>query len=91
MESAFACVRDGNKNSPANDAPSPKAPPARKLSAKFESGSAPDFSIALTEMTFADGSSFATISPRGSQPAAGPELFEAKLGPDLTVVEPLRQ
>lgn len=51
-----------------------------------------DFSIAVTEMKFADGSSMRNdfANARLNQPL-DPELFEPKLEKDFTVVEPLRQ
>jgi outer membrane lipoprotein-sorting protein len=51
-----------------------------------------DFSIAVTEMKFADGSILRNDFTNAvlNQPL-DPELFEPKLGKDFTVVEPLRQ
>lgn len=49
-------------------------------------------SLAATELRFSDGSSLRNDFSNGviNQPLA-PELFEGKLAPDFTVVEPLRQ
>jgi outer membrane lipoprotein-sorting protein len=51
-----------------------------------------DFSMAVTEMRFADGSSlrndFANVA---LNTALSPELFQANLASDVTVVEPLRR
>jgi len=51
-----------------------------------------DFSMAVTEMRFADGSSLRNdFTNVALNLPLGPELFEANLAPDVTVVEPLRQ
>jgi outer membrane lipoprotein-sorting protein len=51
-----------------------------------------DFSIAATEMKFADGSSLRNdFTDVILNPPIDPALFESKVGPDVTVVEPLGQ
>jgi outer membrane lipoprotein-sorting protein len=71
----------------------PKSASARKLIREIVIGSRTnDFSLATTELTFADGSSLRNDFTNAvlDQPLA-PDLFEPKLGPDFTVVEPLRR
>lgn len=51
-----------------------------------------DFSLAATEMKFADGSSMRNdFTNVVLNPVLGEEIFEAKLDPGITVVEPMRQ
>jgi len=70
----------------------PKSAAARKLISEVVVGfHTNDFSLAATELKFSDGSSLRNDFSNGAinQPVAL-ELFEAKLGPEFTVVEPLR-
>ncbi|MGA3143508.1 MAG: outer membrane lipoprotein carrier protein LolA [Verrucomicrobiota bacterium] len=51
-----------------------------------------DFSLAATEMKFADGSRMRNdFTNVVLNPVLGEEIFDAKLDPGITVVEPLRQ
>ena len=51
-----------------------------------------DFSLAATEMKFADGSRMRNdFTNVVLNPVLGEEIFDAKLDPGVTVVEPLRQ
>jgi len=50
-----------------------------------------DFSLAATEMRFADGSCMRNdFTNVVLNPPLGEEIFEAKLSPGVTVIEPLR-
>jgi outer membrane lipoprotein-sorting protein len=50
-----------------------------------------DFSIAATEMTFADGSALHNdFHNVVLNQTVDPKLFEAELGPEIQVVEPLK-
>jgi outer membrane lipoprotein-sorting protein len=71
----------------------PKSASARKFISEILIGfRTNDFSIATTEMTFADGSKLRNDFTNVTlNPSLAPELFEPKLPPDVTVVEPLRQ
>jgi outer membrane lipoprotein-sorting protein len=71
----------------------PKSVSARKFISEIVIGfRTNDFAIALTEMRFADGSSmrndFTNVVINQLIP---PEVFEAKLPPDMSIVEPLRK
>ena len=71
----------------------PKSPLARQMMAEIGiTVRTNDFSLAATEMKFADGSrmrnDFTNIV---LNPVLGEEIFDAKLDPGITVVEPLRQ
>jgi outer membrane lipoprotein-sorting protein len=71
----------------------PKSASARKFISEILIGfRTNDFSIAVTDMKFADGSSLRNDFTNTviNQPIA-PETFEPKLGADVTVVEPLRK
>ena len=67
--------------------------PARKFISEILIGfRTNDFSIAVTDMKFADGSSLRNDFTNTviNQPIA-PETFDPNLGADITVVEPLRK
>ena len=71
----------------------PKSASARKFIREILIGfRTNDFSLAVTEMRFADGSSlrndFANVL---LNPPIAPSKFEVELKPDFTVVEPLRR
>jgi len=71
----------------------PKSAAARKFISEVLVGfHTNDYSLAATELRFSDGSSLRNDFCNGAinQPVAL-ELFEAKLGPEFTVTEPLRQ
>jgi outer membrane lipoprotein-sorting protein len=71
----------------------PKSVSARKFIGEIIIGfRTNDFSIAVTAMKFADGSSLRNdfTNVVMNQPI-DPARFEMKLAPDITVVEPLRQ
>jgi outer membrane lipoprotein-sorting protein len=71
----------------------PKSAAARKFISEILIGfRTNDFSIAVTDMKFADGSSLRNDFTNTviNQPIP-PETFEPTLGPDVKVVEPLRK
>jgi outer membrane lipoprotein carrier protein len=71
----------------------PKSASARKFITEILIGfRTNDFSIAVTDMKFADGSSLRNDFTNTvlNQPIP-PEMFDPKLGADMTVVEPLRK
>ena len=93
MEERFRLLSAMETNSILQMTLEPKSASARKFISEVRIGfRTNDFSIALTEMTFADGSRLRNDFTNAvlNQPL-DPELFEAKLAPDFTVVEPLRQ
>jgi outer membrane lipoprotein-sorting protein len=70
----------------------PKSSLARRMMAEIcVSVRTNDYSLVATEMKFADGSSMRNdfLNPVVN-PAIPAERFEAGLGPDITVVEPLK-
>jgi outer membrane lipoprotein-sorting protein len=71
----------------------PKSASARKFISEILIGfRTNDFSIAVNELKFADGSSLRNdFTNVMLNPPVDPALFEVKLAPDFTVVEPLRQ
>ncbi len=92
LESRFR-VRVTQTNSRVQLVLEPKSAAARKFVAEIQvSFRTDDFSPAATELRFADGSSMRSDFTKAvlNQPL-DPELFEAKLAPDITVVEPLRR
>ena len=71
----------------------PRSASARKFISEILIGfRTSDFSIAVTDMKFADGSSLRNDFTNTviNQPVP-PEMFDPKLGADMTVVEPLRK
>jgi outer membrane lipoprotein-sorting protein len=91
MEERFRLLSSTLTNSVLQMTLQPKSASARKFINEIVIGfRTNDFSIALTEMTFADGSAmrndFANVVL--NQPL-DPALFEPKLSPDITVTEPL--
>jgi outer membrane lipoprotein-sorting protein len=93
MEERFRLLSATETNSILQMTLQPKSASARKFIGEILIGfRTNDFSIAVTELKFADGSSLRndftnTVLNRPIDPA----LFEVKLAPDFTVVEPLRQ
>jgi outer membrane lipoprotein-sorting protein len=93
MEESFRLLSATETNSILQMTLQPKSAAARKFISEILIGfRTNDFSIAVTELKFADGSSLRndftnTVLNRPIDPA----LFEVKLAPDFTVVEPLRQ
>jgi outer membrane lipoprotein-sorting protein len=93
MEERFRLLSATETNSILQLALQPKSASARKLISQICIGfRTNNFSIALTEMKFADGSSLRNDFTNVVLNAAiAPERFEARLAPDVTVVEPLLQ
>jgi outer membrane lipoprotein carrier protein len=93
MEENFRLLSATETNSILQMTLQPKSASARKFISEILIGfRTNNFSIAVTELKFADGSSLRndftnTVLNRPIDPA----LFEVKLAPDFTVVEPLRQ
>ncbi|MGD0253702.1 MAG: outer membrane lipoprotein carrier protein LolA [Verrucomicrobiota bacterium] len=93
MEKSFRLVSATETNSVLQMTLQPRSESARKFIGEIVIGfHTNDFSIAVTEMKFADGSSlrndFTNVVMNRS---IDPGLFEAKLATDFTVVEPLKQ
>jgi outer membrane lipoprotein-sorting protein len=91
LESRFRVVALPQTNSLAQLALQPKSASARKFISEIVIGfHTNDCSMASTEMRFADGSSLRNEFINGViNPPLDPAIFEAKLAPDVTVVEPL--
>jgi outer membrane lipoprotein-sorting protein len=92
MEKNFLLVSATETNSILQMTLQPRSDSARKFISEILIGfHTNDFSIAATEMKFADGSSlrndFTNVVINQPIPSA---MFEAKLSPDFTVVEPLK-
>ena len=93
MEERFRLLSATETNSILQMTLQPKSASARKFISEILIGfRTNDFSIAVTELKFADGSGLRNdftnvVLNRPVDPA----LFQAKLAPDFTVVEPLRQ
>ena len=93
LDGPFRLLSATETNSILQMALQPKSATARKfISEIVVSFHTNDFSLAATELRFPDGSSLRNDFSNGviNQPL-DPELFEGKLAPDFTVVEPLRQ
>jgi outer membrane lipoprotein-sorting protein len=92
LDGPFRLLSATETNSILQMALQPKSAAARKFVSEIVVGfHTNDFSLAVTELRFPDGSSLRNDFSNGviNQPLA-PELFEDKLAPDFTVVEPLR-
>ena len=92
LDGPFRLLSATETNSILQMALQPKSAAARKfISEIVVSFHTNDFSLAATELKFSDGSSLRNDFSNGviNQPLAL-ELFEGKLAPDFTVVEPLR-
>jgi outer membrane lipoprotein-sorting protein len=92
MEERFRLLSATETNSILQINLQPKSASARKFISEIVIGfRTNDFSIAVTEMKFADGSSLRNdFTNVRLNPPLSPERFEEKLAPDVTVVEPLR-
>jgi outer membrane lipoprotein carrier protein len=93
LESRFRVLSVVETNALAQITLQPKSAAARKFMTGIQlSLHTNDFSLAATEMTFSDGSSMRNDFTNAvlNQPL-DPKLFEFRLPPDMTVVEPLRQ
>jgi outer membrane lipoprotein-sorting protein len=93
MEKSFRLLSAVETNSVLQMTLQPKSDSARKFIGEIVIGfHTNDFTIAATEMRFADGSSLRNDFTNVvlNQPI-DPAQFEAKLPPDYTVVEPLKQ
>jgi len=91
MEDRFRLLSATETNATLEVVLQPKSASARKLITEILIGfSTNDFSIAVTDMKFADGSSLrnAFTNVVMNQPI-DPERFESRLAPDVTVTEPL--
>lgn len=93
MEGRFRLLSAAETNSTLQVRLQPKSASARKFISEIRIGfRTNDFSIAVTEMKFADGSSLRNdFTNVVLNEAIVPERFEAKLATDFTVVEPLRK
>ena len=93
MEGRFRLLSAMETNSTLQVRLQPKSASARKFISEILIGfRTNDFSIAVTDMKFADGSSLRNDFTNTviNQPIA-PETFDPNLGADITVVEPLRK
>jgi outer membrane lipoprotein-sorting protein len=93
MEERFRLLSATETNSILQMTLQPKSISARKFISEILIGfHTNDFSIAVTELKFADGSGLRNDFTNTvlNQPI-DPALFQVKLAPDFTVVEPLRQ
>jgi outer membrane lipoprotein-sorting protein len=93
MEERFHLLSAAETNSTLQVTLEPKSASARKfiteITIAFRTS---DFSIAVTEMKFADGSSLRNdFTNVVLNPPIDPAKFEVELAPDFTVVEPLRK
>jgi len=93
MEESFRLLSAKETNSILQMTLQPKSASARKFISEILIGfHTNDFSIAVTELKFADGSSLRNdFTNVALNPPVDSALFELKLAPDFTVVEPLRQ
>jgi outer membrane lipoprotein-sorting protein len=93
MEQHFLLLSATETNSMLQMKLQPRSDSARKFITEIMIGfHTNDFSIAATEMKFADGSSLRNdFTNVALNLPMDPALFEAKLPPDCTVVEPLKQ
>src|ERR1035437_8911612 len=93
MEESFRLLSATETNSILQMTLQPKSASARKFISEILIGfRTNDFSIAVTELKFADGSGLRNDFTNTvlNQPI-DPALFDVKLAPDFTVMEPLRQ
>jgi outer membrane lipoprotein-sorting protein len=93
LEAQFQILALTQTNGIANLSLQPRSAAARKFIARLEiSFRADDFSPIGTALTFSDGSSLSNVfSHPVLNPPLDPQLFEVKMEPDFTVVEPLKQ
>jgi outer membrane lipoprotein-sorting protein len=92
LESRFRVLSVAQSNAIATVALQPKSPSARKFMTEIQVGfHTNDFSPASTELRFSDGSSMRNDFIHGVLNSPLPEdLFELKLEPGFTLVEPMR-
>ena len=92
LEAQFQILAITQTNGVVNLALQPRSAAARKFIARLEiSFRTDDFSPVGTALTFSDGSSLRNeFSHSVTNPALEPQLFEAKMEPGFTVVEPLK-
>ena len=93
LEAQFQILALTQTNGIAELSLQPRSAAARKFIARLEiSFRADDFSPVGTVLTFSDGSSLSNVfSHSVLNPPLDPQLFEVKMEPDFTVVEPLKQ
>ena len=91
LESRFRVLSVSDSNAIAQVALQPRSSSARKFMTEIQVGfRTNDFSPAFTELRFSDGSSMRNDFSQGALNAPLPEnLFELKLEPGFTVVEPM--
>lgn len=92
LEAQFQILVLTQTNGVANLTLQPRSAAARKFIARLEiSFRVDDFSPVGTALEFSDGSSLRNeFSHSVLNPLLEPQLFEVKLGPDFTVVEPMK-
>ena len=92
LEAQFQILSITQTNGVANLSLQPRSAAARKFIARLEiSFRADDFSPVGTALTFSDGSSLSNVfSHHVVNPPLEPQLFEVKMEPDFTIVEPLK-
>jgi outer membrane lipoprotein-sorting protein len=93
MEAKFRLVSASETNSLLQLTLQPRSASARKfMSEILVAFRTNNFAIAATELKFADGSTLRNdFTNTVLNPPLDPTLFEANLGPEVTVVEPLRR
>jgi len=93
MDARFRLLSVAETNSTLQLTLEPRSSAARKvISGILIAFRTNDFSIAVTEMKFADGSSMRNDFTNAKlNPPLDPSLFEPDLGKGFTVVEPLRK
>jgi outer membrane lipoprotein-sorting protein len=92
LEAQFQILAITQTNGVASLELQPRSTAARKFIARLEiSFRTDDFSPVATALTFSDGSSLRNeFNHSVSNPPLEPQLFEAKMEPDFTIVEPLK-
>ena len=92
LEAQFQILALTQTNGVASLMLQPRSAAARKFIARLEiSFRADDFSPVGTALTFSDGSSLSNVfSHPVVNPPLDPALFEVKMEPDYTIVEPLK-
>ncbi|MBI5383333.1 MAG: outer membrane lipoprotein carrier protein LolA [Verrucomicrobia bacterium] len=93
MESRFRVLSVTQTNAVWQLALQPKSALARRMMSEIQvCFRTNDFSLTATELKFGDGSTMRNdFFNSVRNPALDEHIFDAKLGPDITVVEPLRQ
>jgi len=92
LEAQFQILALTQTNGTVNLSLQPRSAAARKFIARLEiSFRADDFSPVGTALTFSDGSSLSNeFSHPVLNPPLEPRLFEVKMEPDYTIIEPLK-